>query len=97
MSKLKSGVYFVRYHDIKKFFQDIEKNGWKNGGKHTFENPQAQAYNTLRERGRDSETIKELVIPFSLDREKRRVGYWSQTVCFESDVEETMKAWSDYG
>ena len=27
MSKLKSGVYFVKYRDINKFFQDAEANG----------------------------------------------------------------------
>ena len=92
MSKLKSGVYFVRYQDITKFFQDAEKNGWK----HTFDDPQAEIYATLHNDGREDKTIKQFVIPFSLDKRKRRIGYWSQEVCFESDVEETMDDWSDY-
>ena len=92
MSKLKSGVYFVRYRDIDKFFQDAKKNGWK----HDFHDPQAEIYATLHNDGREDKTIKQFVIPFSLDKRKRRIGYWSQEVCFESDVEETMDDWSDY-
>ena len=92
MSKLKSGVYFVRYRDIDKFFQDAKKNGWK----HDFDDPQAEIYATLHNHGREDKTIKQFVIPFSLDKRKRRIGYWSQEVCFESDVEETMDDWSDY-
>ena len=93
MTQLKSGVYFVRYQDITKFFQDAEKNGWK----HTFDDPQAEIYATLHNDGREDKTIKQFVIPFSLDKRKRRIGYWSQEVCFESDVEETMDDWSDWG
>jgi hypothetical protein len=93
MTQLKSGVYFVRYQDITKFFQDAEKNGWK----HNFDDPQANIYAGLRNNGREDKTIKQFVIPFSLDKRKRRIGYWSQHVCFESDVEETMDDWSDYG
>ena len=96
MSKLKSGVYFVRYKDIDKFLQDAEKNGWQ----HAFKNPKAKIHHTLMVHGREEKTIKQLVIPFSLDKSKRRVGYWSQYVsryvCLESDVEETMKTWKDY-
>ena len=92
MSKLKSGVYFVRFKDITKFFQDAEKNGWH----HNFDEPQAEIYATLNNHGREEKTIKQFVIPFSLDKRKRRIGYWSQEVCFESDVEETMDDWSDY-
>ena len=91
MSKLKSGVYFVRYQDITKFFQDAEKNGWK----HDFDDPQAEIYATLHNHGREDKTIKQLVIPFSLDKRKRRIGYWTQHVCFESDVE-TIKTWYDW-
>ena len=90
MSKLKSGVYFVRYRDIDKFFQDAKKNGWK----HSFEQPQEEIYDTLMFLDREEKTIKQSVIPLSLDQEKRRIGYWSQDVCFESDVEETMKTWN---
>ena len=51
MSEMKSGVYFVKYKDIKTFFLEVEKNGWK----HVFTNPQAQAYNSLREElGKDN-------------------------------------------
>ena len=92
MSKLKSGVYFVRYRDIDKFFQDAKKNGWQ----YNFDDPQAKIYATLNNHGREEKTIKQLVIPFSLDQEKRRIGCWSQYVCFESDVEETMDDWSDW-
>ena len=92
MSKLKSGVYFVRYRDIDNFFQDAESNGWK----HSFEQPQEEIYATLNNHGREEKTIKQLVIPFSLDKRKRRIGYWTQHVCFESDVEETMKTWNDW-
>ena len=92
MSKLKSGVYFVRYRDIDKFFQDAKKNGWK----HDFHDPQAEIYATLHNDGREDKTIKQFVIPFSLDKRKRRIGYWSQDVYFESDVEETIKTWYDW-
>ena len=92
MTQLKSGVYFVRYQDITKFFQDAEKNGWK----HTFDEPQEEIYDTLKFLDREETTIKQSVIPFSLDKRKRRIGYWSQNVCFESDVEETMDDWRDY-
>ena len=92
MTQLKSGVYFVRYQDITKFYQDAEKNGWK----HNVDDPQAKIYAQLRNYGREDKTIKQLVIPFSLDQEKRRVGYWSQHVCFESDVEETIKTWNNW-
>ena len=93
MSKLKSGVYLVRYQDIDKFFKDAENNGWK----HSFEQPQEEIYATLNNYGREEKTIKQLVIPFSLDKRKRRIGYWTQHACFESDVEETMDDWSDWG
>ena len=93
MSKLKSGVYLVRYQDIDKFFKDAENNGWK----HSFEQPQEEIYDTLKFLDREEKPVKQLVIPLSLDQEKRRIGYWSQDVCFESDVEETMDDWSDWG
>ena len=92
MSKLKSGVYLVRFKDINNFIKDAENNGWK----HSFEQPQEEMYDTLKFRNREDKTIKQLVIPFSLDQEKRRIGFWSQHVCFESDVEETMDDWSDW-
>ena len=93
MSKLKSGVYLVRYQDIDKFFKDAENNGWK----HSFEQPEEEMYYTLKFlENREEKTIKQLVIPFSLDQEKRRVGYWRNKLCFESDVEETMKTWNDW-
>ena len=92
MSHLKSGVYFVRYKDITKFFQDAEKNGWK----HDFHDPQVEIYATLNNHGREDKTIKQFVIPFSLDKRKRRIGFWSNEGCFESDVEETMDDWGDY-
>ena len=92
MSKLKSGVYFVRYQDITKFVQDAENNGWK----HRFDHPQEEIYATLKFLDREEKTIKQLVIPFSLDQEKRRVGYWTNKLYFESDVEETIKTWNDW-
>ena len=51
----------------------------------------------LTSMGRSEKTVKQLVIPFSLDKRKRRIGYWTQHVCFESDVEETMDDWSNWG
>ena len=92
MDNLKSGVYFVRYKDIDKFLQDAEKNGWQ----HAFKNPKAEIHHTLTVHGREEKTIKQLVIPFSLDKSKRRVGYWSLYVCLESEVEETMRTWSNW-
>ena len=92
MSKLKSGVYLVRYRDINNFFQDAEANGWK----HRFGQPQEEIHNTMINRTRDSETVKQSVIPISLDKRKRRVGYWTDKIFFESDVEEAMKTWSDW-
>ena len=47
--------------------------------------------------GRNDKTVKQLVIPFSLDQANRRIGWWSKPVCFESEVEKTMRTWSDYG
>ena len=92
MTQLKSGVYFVRYQDITKFFQDAEKNGWK----HDFDEPRVEIYATLNNHSREEKTIKQLVIPFSLDKRKRRIGFWSQDVCLESEVEETMGNWNDW-
>ena len=92
MRTLKSGVYFVKFNDIKNFLKDAQKNGWK----HNFDDPQKYFHKLLTILGRKDETIKQSAIPFSLDKEKRRVGYWSKHVCFESDVEETMDDWSDY-
>ncbi len=92
MSKLKSGVYLVRYQEITKFFQDAEANGWK----HSFDHPQEEIYDTLKVLDREEKTIKQSVIPISLDQEKRRVGYWTDKRFFESDVEEAMKTWSDW-
>ena len=92
MSKLKSGVYFVRYQDITKFVQDAENNGWK----HSFDHPQEEIYATLNNHGREEKTIKQSVIPFSLDQEKRRIGYWTEKRFFESDVEETINTWNDW-
>ena len=53
MSKLKSGVYLVRYQDINKFFKDAESNGWK----HSFEQPQEEIYDTLMFLDREEKTI----------------------------------------
>ena len=92
MSKLKSGVYLVRFNDIDKFFKDAENNGWK----HPFDHPQEEIYDALKFLDREENTIKQMVIPFSLDQEKRRVGYWTVSVCFESEVEETIKTWNDW-
>ena len=92
MSKLKSGVYLVRYQDITKFFQDAENNGWR----HSFDHPQEEIYDTLKFLDREEKTIKQGVIPFSLEQEKRRVGYWTDNLYFESDVEETIKTWNDW-
>ena len=92
MTQLKSGVYFVKFKDINKFFQDAEANGWK----HRFSQPQEEIHNTMLNRTRDSETVKQSVIPISLDKRKRRVGFWSNEGCLESDVEEAMKTWSDW-
>ena len=89
MSKLKSGVYLVRYQDIDKFFQDAKNNGWS----HSFEQPQEEIYDTLKFLDREEKTIKQSIIPISLDQEKRRVGYWTDKIFFESDVEETVKTW----
>ena len=114
MSKLKSGVYLVRFKDINNFIKDAEKivkNTWSdlgdqsaidsfwslhNGWHHNFDDPQKNVYETLTSMGRSEKTVKQLVIPFSLDQEKRRVGYWTNKLCFESDVEETMKTWNDW-
>ena len=93
MTQLKSGVYFVRYQDITKFFQDAEKNGWK----HNFDDPQEEIHNIMLTSTRDSETVKQSVIPISLDKRKKRIGFWANEGCFENDVEETMDDWSDYG
>ena len=93
MSKLKSGVYLVRYQDITKFFQDAENNGWK----HSFDQPQEEIHNIMLNSTRDSETVKQLVIPFSLDKRKRRIGFWANEGCFENDVEETMGNWNNWG
>ena len=93
MTQLKSGVYLVRYQDITKFFQDAENNGWK----HSFDHPQEEMYDTLiKFLDREEKTIKQLVIPFSLDQKKRRVGHWTNKVCLESDVEETIKTWNNW-
>ena len=92
MSKLKSGVYLVRFRDINNFIKDAEKNGWH----HNFDDPQKRINEILKSMGRSEKTVKQLVIPFSLDKRKRRIGYWSQHVCFESDVEETMDDWSNW-
>ena len=92
MSKLKSGVYLVRYRDINKFFQDAKNNGWS----HSFEQPQKEIYYTLKFLDREEKTIKQSIIPISLDQEKRRVGYWTDKIFFESDVAETMENWNDW-
>ena len=93
MSKLKSGVYLVRYQDITKFFQDAENNGWK----HSFDQPQEEIHNIMLNSTRDSETVKQLVILFSLDKRKKRIGFWANEGCFENDVEETMGNWNNWG
>ena len=92
MTQLKSGVYLVRYQDITKFFQDAENNGWK----HSFDHPQEVIYDTLKFFDREEKTIKQWVIPFSLDQKKRQVGYWKDKLYFESDVEETIKTWNNW-
>ena len=92
MSKLKSGVYLVRYQDINKFFQDAEANGWK----HLFGQPQEEIHNIMLNSTRDSETVKQSVIPISLDKRKKRIGFWTYGGCFENDVEETMGNWNDW-
>ena len=92
MSTLKSGVYFVKFKDIDKFFQDVEKNGWK----HNFDKPQKNIHETLIALDKEDETIKQSVIPFALNQEKNRVGYWVNGVCLESEVEENMRTWSKW-
>ena len=92
MSKLKSGVYLVRFKDINNFIKDAENNGWK----HSFDDPQKHVYETLTSMGRSEKTFKQLVIPFSLHNRKRRIVYWTDKIVFESDVEETMDDWSDW-
>ncbi len=66
MSHLKSGVYFVKFKDINKFFQDAEANGWK----HRFDHPQEEIHNTMLNSTRDSETVKQSVIPISFRQTK---------------------------
>lgn len=92
MSHLKSGVYFVKFKDINKFFQDAEANGWK----HRFGQPQEEIHNVVLNSTRDSETVKQSVIPISLDKRKKRIGFWANEGCFENDVEETMGNWNDW-
>ena len=91
MTQLKSGVYFVRYQDITKFFQDAKKNGWKFGL-----DDQKRINKILTAMGRNDKTVKQLVIPFSLDKRKKRIGLWVNKGCFENDVEETMGNWNDW-
>ena len=76
MSKLKSGVYLVRYRDINNFFQDAEANGWK----HRFGQPQEEIHNTMINRTRDSETVKQSVIPISLDKRKNESDFGQMKV-----------------
>ena len=76
MSKLKSGVYFVRYRDINNFFQDAEANGWK----HRFGQPQEEIHNTMINRTRDSETVKQSVIPILLDKRKNESDFGQMKV-----------------
>ena len=92
MSKLKSGVYFVKFKDIDKFFNDAKMSGWKEG----FEYTQEEIHHALSINGREDKTIKQLVIPFALNQEKSSAGYWITAVCFESDVEENMRIWSNW-
>lgn len=76
MSKLKSGVYLVRYRDINNFFQDAEANGWK----HRFGQPQEEIHNTMINRTRDSETVKQSVIPILLDKRKNESDFGQMKV-----------------
>ena len=92
MSKLKSGVYLVRFKDISNFVKDAEKNGWKFG----LDEPQKRINKILTAMGRNDKTVKQLVIPFSLDKRKKRIGFWANEGCFENDVEETMGNWNDW-
>ena len=36
--------------------------------------------------GRNDKTVKQLVIPLSLDKRKKRIGFWANEGCFENDV-----------
>ena len=92
MSKLKSGVYLVRFKDINNFIKDAEKNGWKFG----LDEPQKRINKILTAMGRNDKTVKQLVIPFSLDQANRRIGWWSKLVCYESEVDETMRTWNNW-
>ena len=76
MSKLKSGVYLVRYRDINNFCQDAEANGWK----HRFGQPQEEIHNTMINRTRDSETVKQSVIPILLDKRKNESDFGQMKV-----------------
>ena len=86
MSKLKSGVYFVKYRDINKFFQDAEANGLTN----RLNNPQEKLHDRLKLKDRDDETVRRLVIPFRLDHSRDKIGFWPHKACFESEVDETV-------
>ncbi len=97
MRTLKSGVYFVKLNDIKNFLKDAQKNEWQYVlEQYVLDDPQKHFHELLTILGRKDETIKQSAIPFSLDKEKRRVGFWINKVCLESEIEETMENWNDW-
>ena len=53
-----------------------EVNGWK----HRFGQPQEEIHNTMINRTRDSETVKQSVIPISLDKRKNESDFGQMKV-----------------
>ena len=85
MRELTSGVYYVDYQKIQTFLDHAKKSGWDWGD-------DVDVYAELAEY-----TTKKSIIPFTLDCDGNRIGYWHEYICDnKSKVLEEMNDWTDW-
>ena len=85
MRKLNSGVYYVDYKNIHTFLDHASEYGWNWDSRVDVEIEL------------DDHTTTKSIIPFSLDYDGKRIGYWSELICEnQSDVLKEIEYWDDW-
>ena len=90
--KLTSGVYFVPAPLIEEFKNHATEYGWRR-----VDENWSPLRRLLREGYIQKENKEKAIIPFSLDKNGTRVGYWSEPLCYtEAQVLTEIEKWSDW-
>lgn len=85
MRKLTSGVYFVDYENIQTFLDHSKKSGWDWGD-------DVDVYDEFAEYA-----TPKSIIPFSLDNDDNRIGYWHEQICDnQADLLNQIENWNDW-